>query len=119
MLLEVYSEADVLFTPWLEQALWASVSSHVCCPSRDCLALLTDPGQTLRPLLARRRLVLWIRVLLDWGGGNAVLLARMRDEEGCWLCSHEVHTKLGSSSTTTCWHHCITAGKLKLVKYMF
>ena len=51
------------------------------------------------------------QVLLEWGGGESLLLARVTDAEECWLCSHEVHRKLGSSGTLSCWHHFLRKGK--------
>ena len=49
------------------------------------------------------------QVLLDRGGGESVVLATFRDVDGVWLCSKEVHTKLGSRFSTTTWH-CHTHG---------
>ena len=44
------------------------------------------------------------QVLLDGGGGTSVLLARIRDADGCWLCGIEVYRKLGNSVPQSTWH---------------
>ena len=50
-------------------------------------------------------------VLLVWQRGNSVRLARIEDGEGSWLCSSEVHRKLGSSSTEQSWSEHIQDGE--------
>ena len=44
------------------------------------------------------------QVLLRWEGGGSMLLARVRDTAGCWLCNQEVHSKAGSSTSMQAWH---------------
>ena len=52
------------------------------------------------------------QVLLQWDGGHSVLLARVRDAEGCtWLCSKDVYRKLGSSISYKSWAHVINCGE--------
>ncbi len=46
------------------------------------------------------------QVALKWDGGHSVLLTRVQDGKGCWLCRKEVHRKLGSSRTVDYWNHC-------------
>lgn len=48
----------------------------------------------------------------EWGGGNTALLARIRDAEGCWLCSWEVYNKLCPSVSQMTWHIDYYAGEL-------
>ena len=47
------------------------------------------------------------RVVLERDGGDPVVLARIRDVEGCWLCSPEVYRKLGSSVAKEMWRYYI------------
>ena len=47
--------------------------------------------------------VIMDQVLLEWNGGHSVLLARVRDAEGFWVCSKEVYWKLASSSPIHSW----------------
>ena len=51
------------------------------------------------------------QVLLDGGGGTSVLLARIRDVEGCWLLLREVYRKFGNGMPPTTWHEHATRGK--------
>ena len=50
------------------------------------------------------------QVLLQWDGGKSVVLARIRDAEGCWLCSIEVHRKLVTSISAGSWANHIDRG---------
>ena len=50
-------------------------------------------------------------VLLEWGGGNTVLLARIKDIQGCWLCSTELRRKLCSSVARQTWFDRIKKGQ--------
>ena len=51
------------------------------------------------------------QVLLEWGGGESLVLARITDAEGCWLCSAELHRKLGSSNSLSYWYHFVKKGE--------
>ena len=44
------------------------------------------------------------QVLLEWGGGESMVLARFRDAGGCWLSTREMYTKLGSKMSLASWH---------------
>ena len=46
------------------------------------------------------------QVMLEWNGGkSSVLLARVRDTAGTWLCSKEVYRNLGSKLAVETWDH--------------
>ena len=50
--------------------------------------------------------------MLEWDGEkSSVLLARVRDVGGTWLCSKEVYRKLGGSMTVDAWDHRIKRGE--------
>ena len=51
------------------------------------------------------------QVLLDGGGGNSVLLARIKDGDGCWLCLREVYRKLCNSMPESTWHQYTHSGE--------
>ena len=51
------------------------------------------------------------QVLLEWDAGNTLVLARVRDAEGCWLCSREVHIKLGGGMPLSTWRQHTLGGK--------
>ena len=34
------------------------------------------------------------QVLLAWGGETSVLLSRITDADGCWLCLREINRKI-------------------------
>lgn len=52
------------------------------------------------------------RVRLEWGGGDPVMLARIRDGQGCcWLSSMEVHKKLGSNTDRGTWRKYTHSGR--------
>ena len=51
------------------------------------------------------------QVLLEWNGGDSVVLARVKDAEGCWLCGAELYRKLGSSAALWKWYHFIKKGE--------
>lgn len=50
------------------------------------------------------------QVLLEWDGGKSMVLARVRDGLGCWLCNAEVHRKLASNPEST-WYRQIHDGE--------
>ena len=56
----------------------------------------------LLPLGCMQAPIIMDQVLLAWDGGEAVLLARIRDGEGSWACYKEMQSKLGSS--VPAWH---------------
>ncbi len=51
------------------------------------------------------------QVLLVWDGGRSEVLARVRDAEGCWLCSREVNKKLGGDAVRSTWNHRVRRGE--------
>jgi hypothetical protein len=52
------------------------------------------------------------QVLLEWEGGNAVVLARIKDAAGDWLlCSSEVYNKLARSIERKSWDGYIRGGR--------
>jgi hypothetical protein len=51
------------------------------------------------------------QVLVDGGGGNSVLLARIRDADGCWLCLREVYRKLSNGMPESTWQQYTYGGK--------
>lgn len=55
--------------------------------------------------------VIMDQVLLEWGGGDSVLLARIRDVEGCWLSGKEVYRKLCPSTPRSTWQKHTHGGK--------
>ena len=55
------------------------------------------------------------QVLLDGGGGSSVLLARIRDADGCWLCFREVYTKLSNGMPESTWKQYTHGGAARVL----
>ena len=53
-------------------------------------------------------------VLLEWDGACPEVLARVRDDEGCWLVSREVNEKLCSSVLKHTWYQRIKRGEQRI-----
>ena len=92
------------------------MSSPTRCQAVNCLCLACSKGVQHLPLptepcqmpcACMQVPAQMHQVLLEWEGGNRVLLVRVTDAEGVWLCQKEVHSKMGSSISRQAWHkHC-------------
>ena len=83
---------------------WAqSVAASLSCP--------TDACQEPCALGCMQASAAMDQVVLDWGGDIKVVLARVRDAEGCWLSLREVHNKLGSGVPKSTWQQHTQGGK--------
>ena len=57
-----------------------------------------NPVKTIRLALGCMQVPIRMdQVLLEWEGGDTVVLARFQDMEGSWLCYREMHRKLEAS----------------------